>query len=119
MLFFTVRFPKLLTNNFRSSFEIPEVRYEHGNSIMYLPNESNCELGNEVVNFTQNFIGKLTSWTLRARSLCHPVKLSQNFFRHFGYNVHRLGITRFYKMGYRPYAKMAAAFILFLCLYLN
>ena len=29
----TVRFTKLLTNGFRSSFEIPEVRYELGNFI--------------------------------------------------------------------------------------
>ena len=30
---FTVRFTKLLTNSFRSLFEIPEVRYKFGNFI--------------------------------------------------------------------------------------
>ena len=47
-------FTKHLTNGFRSSFEILEVRYEIGN-------KSSCELGNEVVHFTPNFVGKLRS----------------------------------------------------------
>ena len=33
--YFTVCFTKLLTNGFRSSFEIPEVRYKFGNFITY------------------------------------------------------------------------------------
>ena len=52
---FTVRFIKLLTNGFRSSFEIPEVRYKLGHFITYR------ELRKEVVNFTPNFVGKLRS----------------------------------------------------------
>ena len=52
-------FTKLLTNGFRSSFEFPEVRYELGNSLRNC--QSNRELGNVVVNFTPNFVGKLRS----------------------------------------------------------
>ena len=54
----TVRFTKLLTNCFRSSFEIPEVRYELRNLRSC---QSNRELWNEVVNFTLNFMWKLRS----------------------------------------------------------
>ena len=47
--YLTVRFTKLLTNGFRSSFEYSRSW------------QSNSELGNEVVNFTPNFVGKLPS----------------------------------------------------------
>ena len=45
------------------------------------------KLGNEVVNFTPNFVGKLTSSTSVhcERSSCHSVKLSWNFLRRCGY----------------------------------
>ena len=57
---FTVRFTKLLINRFRGSLEIPEVRYEFNNFIMWLSIKSwtskwSCEFHTkfhwEVVNF--------------------------------------------------------------------
>ena len=60
-------FTKLLTNGFRSSFEIPEVRYELGNSLRNC--QSNRELGNVVVNFITKFrweVKKFISREVRA-----------------------------------------------------
>ena len=56
---FTVRFTKLLTNGFGSSFEIPE--FATSLAISLCSYQSNRELRNEVVNFKPNFVGKLRS----------------------------------------------------------
>ena len=56
---FTVHFTKLLTNGFRSSFEIPKFATNLVNSLR--SSQSNRELRNEVVNSTPNFVGKLQS----------------------------------------------------------
>ena len=55
----TVRFTKLLTNCFRSSFEIPKFATKLAISLRSC--QSNRELQNEVVNFSPNFVGKLRS----------------------------------------------------------
>ena len=56
---FTVRFRILLTNGFRSSFQIPKVRHKLGNFITQLSIRSGNL--NQVVNFAPNFGGKLPS----------------------------------------------------------
>ena len=61
---FTVRFTKLLTNGFGSSFEIPESSLRTWQSHYNGSCQSNRELRNEVVNFTPNFVGKLRSSSL-------------------------------------------------------
>ena len=89
-----MRFTKLLTNVSEVRLKFP--KFATNLAISLRSCQSNCELGNEVVNFSTNFVGKLRS-SSRATSAPFGVNVSEFYLKLW---LRRLRITGF-KMGYK------------------